>query len=59
VIRTSSFDATSSVNQNGKVVLYNNGKGKGKRHEDALDGGELSASHLGCYTPWESARDTI
>jgi hypothetical protein len=44
VVGTSSFDATSSVNQNGKAVLYNNGKGKGKRHEDALDGGELSAA---------------
>jgi len=58
VVRTSSFDATSSVNQNGKAVLCNNGKGKGKLHEDALDGGELSASHFGYCTPWGSARDT-
>jgi len=58
VVRTSSFDAISSVNQNGKAVLYNNGKGKGKRHEDALDGGELSASHFGYGTPSGSARDT-
>jgi len=28
MVRTSFFDATTSGNQNGKDVLYNNGKGK-------------------------------